>query len=275
MSKGGTGQRGRAALAHRGRAFLAILPKLPAGANAVLTAGVVAAIGVVTSFATGSQSSALWWVVLVVLVIVAAGLAFAASSHASPVPPGFTEAAKEQAKAVRDQTRASIKPILRLSSLEDAPYRQGQAGGEIAVRNGGKGAARITGATIAPMFVSRTDLDVFVDEQGYEEGHAWIGGCSPDYAVPDQHATVWFRGAADPRSTDEPWGWGRLARLLEASQCEAKIDYQDVEGHQQASLIVTIRRAPPAEGALARRYDVLNSKFDICEELIPIGIPEW
>jgi hypothetical protein len=237
MSKGATGQRGRAALAHRGRAFLAILPKLPAGANAVLTAGVVAAIGVVTSFATGSQSSALWWVVLVVLVIVAAGLAFAASSHASPVPPGFTEAAKEQAKAVRDQTRASIKPILRLSSLEDAPYRQGQAGGEIAVstaegemlleiavRNGGKGAARITGATIAPMFVSRTDLDVFVDEQGYEEGHAWIGGCSPDYAVPDQHATVWFRGAADPRSTDEPWGWGRLARLLEASQCEAKID---------------------------------------------------
>lgn len=286
MSTSNTDQHGRATPAHRGRSFLTIFAKLPAWVNAALTAGVVAAIGVVTSFATGSQSSVLWWVALVVLVIVAAGLAIAASFHASPVSP---EAMGENTEAVRDlarvteQTRAaSIKPLLRLSSLEAAPYRPGQAGGaiavsrvghetllEIAVKNGGRGAAWITGATIAPMFVRRTALDVYVGEQGYEEGHFWIGGCSPDVAAPDEHATVWFRGAADPHSTDELSG--RLTRLLESNHCDAKIDYQDEEGGQKASLIVTIGRAPPAEGDPTPRYIVLYTESDVREALVPIG----
>jgi hypothetical protein len=292
MSKSSTGQRGRATSAHRSRSLFAIFAKLPAGVNAALTAGIVAAIGVVSSFATGSQSSVLWWVALVVLVIVAAGLAVAASAHASLVPPEVTKTMEEQTRAVRDQTRAleqtraaSIKPLLRLSSLEAAPHRQGLAGGEIAVSkvgdetlleiavgNGGQGAARITGATIVPMFVSRADLDVFVGEQGYEEGHAWTGGCSPGSAAPNEHATVWFSGAADPDSIDALWG--RLTRLLGSNRCEAKIDYQDVEGHQQASLIVTIGRTLPAEGDSTPRYVVLDTKSDVCEALVPISVPE-
>jgi hypothetical protein len=201
----------------------------------------------------------------------------------------LNDMASSHAQAVRDQTRvleqtlaASIKPLLRLSTLEPAPHRQSQAEREIAVsragdetllevgvRNAGKGPARITAAMIAPMFVSRTDLDLYVEEQGYEEGHAWIGGCFPNFAAPGEHATVWFRGAADPGDTEDPWNY--LARFLTSSRCEVKIDYEDEEGHQQASLVVTIGLVPYAEGDPTPRYVVLDTRSDVREALIPIG----
>jgi hypothetical protein len=143
---------------------------------------------------------------------------------------------------------------------------------EIAVKNGGKGAARITGAMIAPMFVKPEDLDIFVGEQGYEQGHQWIGGSSPDFAAPDEGAIIWFRGAAEPDDTGDPWN--RLTRLLEAGRCEAKIDYEDEEGQQQRSLIVTIGRAHPAEGDPTSGYFVANIESDVREALVAIGFPE-
>jgi hypothetical protein len=279
MSDSTTDQRGRAT-PHRTRSLLMIFGKLPAGANAVLTSVVVAAIGVVTSFATGSQRNVVWWVVLVVLVIVAAGLATAASAHAPPVPPGAMVATEKNTEAVRDQIRTSIKPLLRLSALEAAADRQGRPGGqiavsktgdhtllEIAVKNGGRGSARITGAMIAPMFVRSADRDIYVEEQGYTEGRAWIGGSEPDFAAPDEHAVVWFQGTVGNLSS-------RLARFLELNQCEVKIDYQDEAGGQQASLLVTIGQRLLAEGDPAPRHVVLRTDSDVREALIPIGFPD-
>ena len=140
------------------------------------------------------------------------------------------------------------------------------------MKNGGKGAARITSAMIAPMFVKPEDLDIFVDEEGYEQGHQWIGDSSPDFAAPDECATIWFRGAAEPDGTDDPWN--RLTRLLGSNCCEAKIDYEDEEGHQQRSLIVAIGRVLPAEGDPTPGYIVANTKSDVREPLVPIGFPE-